>query len=78
MNHNTYAMSDSEYILRQFLRKELPDTDIPDQLFEKMLYYTYKNCWNYNMDEEYALRDAVSRALKEDDIFIEDFDYWLA
>lgn len=47
------------------------------KLIDDMAYHCYMNYYDYEMDNEFALRAAVSEVLKENDLVIEGFEVWL-
>ena len=51
---------------------------LSDQVKEEMTYALYKNYYAYEMDEEFAARDAVSCALKKHHIQAPGFQIWIA
>ena len=71
-------LDDSRWMLEQFLKRELPDAKLSDQVKEEMTYALYKNYHAYEMDEEFAARDAVSCALKKHHIQAPGFQIWIA
>lgn len=71
-------LDDARWMLGQFLKRELPDTKFSDQVMEEMTYALYKNYYAYEMDEEFAARDAVSCALKKHHIQVPGFKIWIA
>jgi len=77
MIDNDHYMEDVEweidcYLARQKIDRKLLSKDMIDD----MAYQYYKNYYGYGMDEEYALRAAVSLVLKENDLAIEGFEPW--
>ena len=61
-----------------FLEKENIDKlQLTEEIIDQMAYDFYKNYYYYEMDEEYAMRAAVSVVLKEQKIVIDGFEEWL-
>ena len=48
-----------------------------EAMIDDMAYRYYKNYNYYDMDDEYALRAAVSVVLDENNITIDGFEMWL-
>ena len=71
-------LDDSRWMLEQFLKREIQDAKLSDQVKEEMTYALYKNYYAYEMDEEFAARDAVSCALKKHHIQAPGFQIWIA
>lgn len=69
---DTYDAILDRYLARQKIDRKLLSKDMIDD----MAYQYYKNYYGYGMDEEYALRAAVSLVLKENDLVIEGFEAW--
>ena len=61
-----------------FLEKENIDKlQLTEEIIDQMAYDFYKNYYYYEMDEDYAMRAAVSVVLKEQKIVIDGFEEWL-
>ena len=48
-----------------------------DEMIDQMISYTYKNFYSYEMDEEYAVKAAVSEVVKDNGIVIDEFEFWI-
>ncbi len=42
-----------------------------------MAYQYYKNYYSYEMDNEFALRAAVSEVLRKNNIVVDGFEEWI-
>ena len=74
---NNY-MEDSLWEVERFLAQENIDKDfLNEAMIDDMAYHYYKNYNYYDMDDEYALRAAVSVVLDENNITIDGFEMWL-
>ena len=74
---NNY-MEDSLWEVKRFLTQENIDNDLLNEtMIEDMAYHYYKNYNYYDMDDEYALRAAVSVVLEENNITVDGFEMWL-
>ena len=74
---NNY-MEDSLWEVERFLAQENIDKDLLNEtMIEDMAYHYYKNYNYYDMDDEYALRAAVSVVLEENNITVDGFEMWL-
>ncbi len=61
-----------------FLEKENIDKlQLTEEIIDQMAYDFYKNYYYYEMDDDYAMRAAVSVVLKEQKIVIDGFEEWL-
>lgn len=75
---NDHYIEDSLWEVENFLQSVSIDKNLLDErTLDDMAYHYYKNYYDYEMDEEYALCAAVSEVLEENDIVIEGFDMWL-
>lgn len=73
-----HYMEDSLWEVTRFLESESIDKSyLSEKLIDDMAYHYYKNFYDYEMDEEYALRAAVSEVLQENDVVIEGFEKWI-
>ncbi len=76
-NENTY-MEDSIWEVKHFLARENIDRNMLDEtMIDDMAYHYYKNYYYYEMDNEFALRAAVSVVLDENDVTIDGFEMWI-
>lgn len=71
-------MEECKYMLDYFfdkngIKKEL----FTDEMIDQMISFTYKNFYSYEMDEEFAVKAAVSEVAKENGIIIDKFDFWI-
>ena len=74
---NNY-MEESLWEVERFLAQENIDKDLLNEaMIDDMAYQYYKNYNYYEMDDEYALRAAVSVVLDENNIAIDGFEMWL-
>ena len=74
---NNY-MEDSLWEVKRFLTQENIDNDLLNEtMIDDMAYHYYKNYNYYDMDDEYALRAAVSVVLDENNITLDGFEMWL-
>ena len=74
---NNY-MEDSLWEVKRFLTQENIDNDLLNEtMIDDMAYHYYKNYNYYDMDDEYALRAAVSVVLDENNITVDGFEMWL-
>ena len=74
---NNY-MEDSLWEVERFLIQENIDKDLLNEtMIDDMAYHYYKNYNYYDMDDEYALRAAVSVVLDENNITVDGFEMWL-
>ena len=74
---NNY-MEESLWEMERFLARENIDKDLLNEaMIDDMAYRYYKNYNYYDMDDEYALRAAVSVVLDKNNITIEGFEMWL-
>ncbi len=48
-----------------------------DEMIDQMISFTYKNYYSYEMDEEYAVKAAVSEVVKDNGIEIDEFEFWI-
>ena len=75
---NNNYMEDSLWEVKRFLAQENIDKDLLNEtVIEDMAYHYYKNYNYYDMDDEYALRAAVSVVLDENNITVDGFEMWL-
>ena len=75
---NNDYMGDSLWEVEHFLVQENIDKDLLNEnMIDDMTYRYYKNYNYYDMDDEYALRAAVSVVLDENNITIDGFEMWL-
>ena len=73
-NYMAKARSEVEW----FLEKENIDKlQLTEEIIDQMAYDFYKNYYYYEMDDDYAMRAAVSVVLKEQKIVIDGFEEWL-
>ena len=78
MTDNNYYLEDSLWEVEHFLESEKIDKDLlNEKLIDDMAYHYYKNYYDYEMDNQFALRAAVSEVLKEKDLVIDGFEVWL-
>ena len=76
-NTNNY-MVESLWEVKNFLIHENIDKDLLNEaMIDDMAYHYYKNYYYYEMDNEYALRAAVSVVLNENNITIVGFEMWI-
>ena len=74
---NNYR-EESLWEVERFLAQENIDKDLLNEaMIDDMAYQYYKNYNYYDMDDEYALRAAVSVVLDENNITIDGFEMWL-
>ena len=77
MNNYMY-MAKARSEVEWFLEKENIDKlQLTEEIIDQMAYDFYKNYYYYEMDEDYAMRAAVSVVLKEQKIVIDGFEEWL-
>ena len=75
---NNDYMEESLWEVEHFLAQENIDKDLLNEtVIEDMAYHYYKNYNYYDMDDEYALRAAVSVVLEENNITVDGFEMWL-
>ena len=75
---NNNYMEDSLWEVKRFLAQENIDKDLLNEaMIDNMAYHYYKNYNYYDMDDEYALRAAVSVVLDENNITLDGFEMWL-
>ena len=75
---NNDYMEESLWEVEHFLAQENIDKDLLNEtVIEDMAYHYYKNYNYYDMDDEYALRAAVSVVLDENNITIDGFEMWI-
>ena len=75
---NNDYMEESLWEVEHFLAQENIDKDLLNEtMIDDMAYHYYKNYNYYDMDDEYALRAAVSVVLDKINITIEGFEMWL-
>ena len=73
-----HYMEDSLWEVTRFLEAENIDkSHLSEKLIDDMAYHYYKNYYDYEMDEEYAMQAAASEVLQENDVVIEGFDKWI-
>ena len=78
MTDNNYYLEDSLWEIEYFLESENIDKDLlNEKLINDMAYHYYKNYYDYEMDNEFALRAAVSEVLEENNLVIDGFEVWL-
>ena len=78
MTDNNYYLEDSLWEVEHFLESEKIDKDLlNEKLIDDMAYRYYKNYYDYEMDNQFALRAAVSEVFKEKDLVIDGFEVWL-
>ena len=76
-NTNNY-MEESLWEVKNFLIHEHIDKDLLNEAtIDDMAYHYYKNYYYYEMDNEYALRAAVSVVLNENTIAKDGFEMWI-
>ena len=74
---NNYR-EESLWEVERFLAQENIDKDLLNEaMIDDMAYHYYKNYNYYDMDDEYALRAAVSVVLDENNITVDGFEMWL-
>ena len=74
---NNY-MEESLWEEKHFLAQENIEKDLLNEaMIDDMAYHYYKNYNYYDMDDEYALRAAVSVVLEENNITVDGFEMWL-
>lgn len=72
-------MEDSEFEIKKFLEKENLDLSlISEKMLDEMIYKYYKNYYYYEMDIDFSARAAVSEVLRDNNINIENFNYWFS
>ena len=77
MNNYMY-MAKARSEVEWFLEKENIDKlQLTEEIIDQMAYDFYKNYYYYEMDDDYAMRAAVSVVLKEQKIVIDGFEEWL-
>ena len=75
---NNDYMEESLWEVEHFLAQENIDKDLLNEaMIDNMAYHYYKNYNYYDMDDEYALRAAVSVVLDENNITLDGFEMWL-
>lgn len=75
---NDHYMEDSLWEVTRFLEIENIDKNqLSEKLIDDMAYHYYKNYYDYEMDNEYALRAAVSEVLQKNEMVIEGFEKWI-
>ena len=71
-------MDESLWEVEHFLARENINRNLLDEtLIDDMAYHYYKNYYYYEMDNEFALRAAVSVVLEENNITIDGFEMWI-
>ena len=76
-NKKTY-MEESLWEVEHFLAQENINWDqLNETLIDDIAYHYYKNYYYYEMDNEFALRAAVSVVLEENNITIDGFEMWI-
>lgn len=76
-NKKTY-MEESLWEVEHFLAQEnINREQLNETLIDDMAYHYYKNYYYYEMDNEFALRAAVSVVLAENNITIDGFEMWI-
>ena len=76
-NKKTY-MEESLWEVEHFLTQENINWDqLNETLIDDIAYHYYKNYYYYEMDNEFALRAAVSVVLEENNITIDGFEMWI-
>ena len=71
-------IDESKWEVEQFLLREKIDRDIFSQdALNDMAYQYYKNYYSYDMDNEFALRAAVSKVLRKNNIVVDGFEEWI-
>jgi hypothetical protein len=71
-------MEESLWEVEHFLARENINRNLLDEtLIDDMAYHYYKNYYYYEMDDEFALRAAVSVVLEENNITIDGFEMWI-
>jgi hypothetical protein len=64
--------------VEHFLAQENINRDqLNETLIDDMAYHYYKNYYYYEMDNEFALRAAVSVVLAENNITVDGFEMWI-
>ena len=75
---NNDHMEESLWEEKHFLAQENIEKDLLNEaMIDDMAYHYYKNYNYYDMDDEYALRAAVSVVLDENNITLDGFEMWL-
>ena len=78
MTDKNYYLEDSLWEIEYFLESENIDKDLlNEKLIDDMAYHYYKNYYDYEMDNGYALRAAVSEVLEENNLVIDGFEVCL-
>ena len=71
-------IDESKWEVEQFLLREKIDRDIFSQdVLDDMAYQYYKNFYSYDMDNDFALRAAVSEVLRKNNIVVDGFEEWI-
>ena len=71
-------MEESLWEVEHFLTQENINWDqLNETLIDDIAYHYYKNYYYYEMDNEFALRAAVSVVLEENNITIDGFEMWI-
>ena len=71
-------MEESLWEVEHFLAQEnINRKQLNETLIDDMAYHYYKNYYYYEMDNEFALRAAVSVVLAENNITIDGFEMWI-
>ena len=71
-------MEESLWEVEHFLAQENINRDqLNETLIDDMAYHYYKNYYYYEMDNEFALRAAVSVVLAENNITVDGFEMWI-
>ena len=71
-------MDDAAWEVEQFLLREKIDQNLLSQdVLNDMAYQYYKNYYSYDMDNEFALRAAVSEVLRKNNIVVDGFEEWI-
>ena len=75
---NNDHMEESLWEVEHFLAQENIDKDLLNEtMIDNMAYRYNKNYNYYDMDDEYAMRGAVSVVLDENNMTIDGFEMWL-
>lgn len=73
---NEAYYEESRYMVMCYLQCE--NIQITEEhLLDDMTHQYYKNYYYYEMDEDYALKAAVSVVLKDNNITMEGFELWI-
>ena len=72
-------IEECKYQVEKHLRENEVDASVfTEDLLRQIESNYYKNYYNYDMDEEYALRAAVSDVIVSNNIPVKGYEIWLS